>query len=77
MRSIWVDNQRYDWRAGQSHVIIRKDGEKFAAPSFAEVLGLSYSDVDRAQWKGYCHVKPADVAGYIIQEASRRKGNIT
>ncbi len=68
MRTLWIDGKEYQWKVGRSHVIIRHDDKKVAAPHFADLLGCTPSDTERAKWKETLHITPADVAGYILNQ---------
>lgn len=57
-----------DWRykIGSTYVEIRaKDDSTRFLPSIADVMGMTPSDVERAQWKRTIRVTPSDIAGWI------------
>lgn len=72
MRTITVNDQEYQWKAGRSHVLIRQDGRKFACPSFADITGMKWHDIEHDQHKGNFHVSPSQVANYVAATAPRR-----
>ena len=76
MRVLWIDGKEYQWKVGRSHVLIRHDDKKVAAPHFVELLGQDMASVERDAWKGNLHIAPADVAGYILSLIRRQQNGI-
>lgn len=64
-RKLIVDGHEYEYRVGRSHVVIRRDGKKVAAPGFHEVTGEKWHVIEHDQHKENFHITPSQVEDYI------------
>lgn len=69
-RWINIQDKLYQWKVGKRSVVIMPvDGPKMC-PTFEELLGMTSTEVERASWKHYLSVTPADIKDYILKETS-------
>jgi hypothetical protein len=68
-RKIVVGTQTYTWKFGRSGTLdVRCDGMSFLREPVTEVLGITWDDFERGQWRRYLSVTPADVKRRIINK---------
>jgi hypothetical protein len=63
-RKIVVDGVEWKYRIGKSNVAFRTEGRTSTAP-FTEVTQMSWTDIERAQWKRYFHITPKQIASWL------------
>ena len=64
-RKLIVDGKEYEYRVGRSHVVIRCEGKKVAAPGMHEVSGEAWHVIEHDQHKGNFHITPSQIEDYI------------
>ena len=66
MRKIVVNDKTYLYRISKGNTVIRCDG-KTKIIDHSKLTGRSWYDIERGTWKRYFHIKPKEVADYIIK----------
>ena len=65
MRKLTVGGQDYRYKVGKTHVnIVLPDGSR-VYPSFSEISGLSFDEVERGLYKKWFSVTPSMLADFI------------
>jgi len=67
-RKIVVNNGTYWWYYGRQHVVIwSPSGSSHSYPDHV-IAGMTPTDAERAQWKKYFSITPADIRKRIEEE---------
>lgn len=64
-RKLIVDDKEYEYRIGHSHVVIRCEDKKIAAPDFCELTGEKWHVIEHDQHKRNFYITPKHVADWI------------
>ena len=72
MRHITVDGKEYEWKVGKSYILIRGEGVKHLA-SGRDLF--PNEDIERARYKKYFHVTPADIRKFILSKEVKNGKN--
>lgn len=63
-RNINVDSVAWRYRIGKQNVVARS-GDIVRKIDFSSLTGLSWAEIDRAEWKRYFHITPKAIANWL------------
>ena len=67
-RPITVGGMNWRYRVGKHYCVAKaEDTGEGRKISLADLTGMSWSDVDRGQWKRWFHVTPKQVADWLAR----------
>lgn len=64
-RTLVVDGQLWKWAVGRQGVVARSSAGVKLYAHISEVWGCTPDTVERARWKRYLHITPADIVDWI------------
>ena len=65
-RKIVVDDVEWQYAIGKTYVVARRPKQQKVI-SFAELLGLSWHEVERGIAKRWLAIRPADIASWLYE----------
>jgi len=66
MRTIVVDGRTWKWGVGKQNIIVRaQDNNESRHIDFSTLTGLSWTEIERGQWKRWFKITPKHIAAWL------------
>ena len=65
-RKITVEGRVWKYRIGTNHLVARaEDNNEKRVIDFSTLMNMDWNNIERAQWKGYFQITPADIEPHL------------